>query len=108
MAVTPEEVRRLAALARLRLDEAEVAAMAAELDAVLEHVRVLGRADGPDAPPPAAVDPGAPPLRPDAFGADLLHRTPDMLAPGWQDGYFVVPRLPEADANLPQAEGELG
>lgn len=106
MAVTPEEVRRLAALARLRLDDGEVAALAGDLDAVLEHVRALGLADGPDAPPPAAADPGAPPLRSDAFGADLLHRTPDMLAPAWQDGFFVVPRLPALDADARRPDGE--
>ena len=102
MAITPEEVRRVAALARLRLDEAEVAAMAGELGAILEQVRVLGRADGTDAVPGAAED-RAWPLRANAYGADLLHRTPDMIAPAWQDGFFVVPRLPALDTDARRA-----
>ncbi|HEX2188481.1 MAG TPA: aspartyl/glutamyl-tRNA amidotransferase subunit C [Longimicrobiaceae bacterium] len=104
--MTPEEVRRLAALARLPLDDAGVAAMVGELGSILEHVRTLARADGADAALAATPHGGAPPLRPDTFGADLLHRTPDMLAPAWRDGHFVVPRLPELDPGAPRPEGE--
>lgn len=98
MTVTPEEVRLAAALARLRLDDAEVAAMAGELASILEHVRALARADGTDAVP-GAVEDRAAPLRPDVYGADLLHRSPDMVAPAWKDGFFVVPRLPALDGD---------
>jgi aspartyl-tRNA(Asn)/glutamyl-tRNA(Gln) amidotransferase subunit C len=104
MAITPEEVRRIAALARLRLDDAEAVAMAGELGSILEQVRVLGRADGGDAVPGAAEERAAP-LRADAYGADLLHRSPDMLAPAWEDGFFVVPRLPATDPDA-GARGE--
>jgi aspartyl-tRNA(Asn)/glutamyl-tRNA(Gln) amidotransferase subunit C len=104
MPITPEEVRRVAALARLRLDDAETAAMAGELGSVLQQVRVLSRADGRDAVPGAAEERAAP-LRADAYGADLLHRSPDMLAPAWQDGFFVVPRLPATDPDA-GARGE--
>jgi aspartyl-tRNA(Asn)/glutamyl-tRNA(Gln) amidotransferase subunit C len=102
MAITPEEVRRVAALARLRLDDAEAVAMAGELGAILEHVRVLQRADGRDEVPGGAEERTLP-LRADAYGADLLHRSPDMIAPAWEDGFFVVPRLPALDADARRA-----
>jgi Asp-tRNA(Asn)/Glu-tRNA(Gln) amidotransferase C subunit len=41
VALTHEEVRRLARLARLRLAPAEVESLAVELEAVLQHVRAL-------------------------------------------------------------------
>lgn len=100
MAVTPDEVRRAAALARLRLDEAEVAEMAAQLGSILEHVRALGGAEAGDLEGFAVAPTGAGPLRGDSTPADLLHRSPDMLAPAWEDGFFVVPRLPALDPDV--------
>ncbi len=102
MTVTPEEVRRLAALARIQLDDAEVGAMVGELETILEHVRILGRADGTEPAPPATAEVRAAPLRPDEYGADLLHRSPDMIAPAWEDPFFVVPRLPALDPDAPR------
>ena len=105
MPVTPEEVRRIAALARLPLDGAEAAAMASELGSILGHMEVLRRVDASDGVPLPGAAGEAAPLRPDASAPDLMRRTPDMLAPVWEDPFFVVPRLPALD---PDAGAEGG
>ena len=42
--ITPDEVRELALLARLRLSDEEVARMTGDLDAILDYVDSPGRA----------------------------------------------------------------
>ena len=101
MAVSPDDVRRLAALARLALDDGQAEAMAAQLTDILGHVDGLdtlsddGTAPGGD---------GAPaPLRADLPGADALDREPADFAPEWRDGFFTVPRLPSHDTRAEEA-----
>ncbi|MBW3554167.1 MAG: aspartyl/glutamyl-tRNA amidotransferase subunit C [Gemmatimonadetes bacterium] len=90
--MTPAHVRELAALARLDLDEDEIARLAAQLDDILARVAVLGPLDGGDAPDPGGARPGAP-LRADTTGSEPLDIPPAAMAPAWTDGFFTVPRL---------------
>lgn len=89
--VDEDEVRRVARLARLELEEDEVARLADELGRILDHVDELreleldGVEEGGDAPPA---------LRPDVPSPDPMAAGPERAAPDWRDGYFVVPRLP--------------
>lgn len=101
MRVTPEDVRSVAALARLRLDEAELERMARELDAILGHVAELETAELettgeslPEAAPEYDRTGGsAAALREDVPAADPLAEGPASSAPGWEAGFFTVPRL---------------
>ncbi len=102
--VTEAEIRRIAALARLRLGRGEVERMARDMSSILEHMAVLeeARVD------PASGAPGDDATRTDAGAsadagppADGAEPTPDPLrrpisrmAPDWRDGFFVVPRPP--------------
>lgn len=92
MAIDEREVRHVAALARLGLDEARVPALATELDGILRHMDVLQRVDVG-----AAHDTAAPPagmaLRDDAGPGDPLARPPEAFAPQAYDGFLLVPRL---------------
>jgi aspartyl/glutamyl-tRNA(Asn/Gln) amidotransferase C subunit len=89
--MTPAEVRRLGALARLRPDPAEVRSLAAQLSAILHPLQALGAADEADAA--GGFDPGTDtPLRADEPGPDPLHAPPARIAPMWADGFFIVPR----------------
>jgi aspartyl-tRNA(Asn)/glutamyl-tRNA(Gln) amidotransferase subunit C len=102
MAVSRDEVLRVAALARLRLDPAEVELFTAQLSSILDHNSVLGRVRG------AAPEAGEPvdwpaPQRDDSGTPDALARPPAELAPAWEDGFFAVPRLPALDAALEDA-----
>lgn len=93
--VPPEEVRRIAGLARLRLREAEVERLAGEMGRVLAHFEELEEA-GPGADEAGAIQERAlvSRTRPDAAGADPLLLAPGDLAPDWREEFFVVPRLP--------------
>lgn len=103
MTVSPDEIRRLAALARLALDDDEVARAAEELDSILGHFAALAAiAPAADAPPHASRPPAS--LRPDEVRFDPLLRPPEEVAPAWAEGFFVVPRIAALDAPRPEEE----
>jgi aspartyl-tRNA(Asn)/glutamyl-tRNA(Gln) amidotransferase subunit C len=92
MAVSPAQVREIARLARLALDDDEVRRYTRDLNAILEHVEAIAAVTGPDDAPERG-EAGAAPLRPDEPGADPLQLPAAASAPDWRDGFFVVPRL---------------
>ena len=93
MAVTNDDVRHVAALARLRFPEDRLEALARELSGILGHMAQLAAApaapDAPEAPPSAPRVA----LRADVPAPPDLARTRDALAPEARDGFFLVPRL---------------
>lgn len=92
MAVSERDVRHVAALARLGLDEARVPALVRELNGILEHMDALQkvRTSG-DAT--AGVGAGGMPLREDVGPAYPLAHPRTAFAPAMRDGFFLVPRL---------------
>ena len=96
MAVTDDDVRHIAALARLGVDDAHIPALAAELNGILAHMDVLARVD-------ASTGDGRPradtpiPLRDDEPGSVPLARGREQFAPAMRDGFFLVPRLATHD-----------
>jgi aspartyl-tRNA(Asn)/glutamyl-tRNA(Gln) amidotransferase subunit C len=93
--VTAEELRRVAELAALAIEEDEIVGLTAQLNGILEHMRALDEAaaalvvdlDG------VADCAGATPLRPDEPGADPLAEPLASMAPGWDQDFFTVPQL---------------
>ncbi len=105
MNVTPAEARRIAALAHLKLDAAELERLTGELNRILEHVVALGDLELSDVPDVGALAGALSTLR--GAGAevpDALVRGPDAMAPDWRDGFFLVPSLP----GLSDGAGEGG
>ncbi|MEI6739720.1 MAG: Asp-tRNA(Asn)/Glu-tRNA(Gln) amidotransferase subunit GatC [Gemmatimonadaceae bacterium] len=92
MAIAPEDIRHLAALARLGVDDAQLPALVAELNGILGHMDVLAQVPLRDEEA-TAPDNGAMPLRDDLPSADPLHRERAAFAPAMRDGFFLVPRL---------------
>lgn len=94
--LTVAEVDRAAALARIRLDDAERVELTAELNAVLRQVEALRAVDVSDVPPlPAAGDPGPE----DPAAGHSAHPVPlayplAAVAPAWEHPFVLVPRLP--------------
>ena len=88
----PDEVARIAELARLALTPEEQALYAGQLARILEYARQLDALPTEGVPPMARVDEESALERPDVPHASLpreeaLRNTPDSLA-----GLFVVPR----------------
>lgn len=108
MSVTPEDVRHVARLARLGLDEAELPQLVSQLNGILEHMDVLQQVQVPDTlgdwqQAAAHVDV---PRRDDALPSDSLERDREAFAPAMRDGFFLVPRLATHEALGASAERE--
>ena len=93
MAVTRDEVRRIAALARIGVDESRIPALVAELDSILEHMRILQSVDTKGVIPATGLGAGGTPLREDAGPPIPLVRPLEDIAPRMHHGFFLVPRL---------------
>ena len=91
MSVTLDDVRHIAALARLSVSDERAMALVGELNTILEHMDVLSNVPTPNEPH-QNVSHGAP-LRPDAGPPIPLARPRESFAPRMSEGFFMVPRL---------------
>lgn len=95
--ITLDEVRKVAALARLELDEAELSDAQKSLDAILAYMDELTELDVTGVPPTSHAVPMAAPFRDD----DVARCTPRdetlQQAPEAEAGAFSVPRVLEVD-----------
>lgn len=90
--VNENDVRHVAALARLAVDEARLPSLVAELNRILEHMEVLGKVSGGEraASPEAEY---AMPLREDTGPPIPLAVPFGRIAPSTREGFILVPRL---------------
>ena len=95
MPLTPEEVRHIARLARLRLTAEEERRYAEQLSAILDYADRLKRVDTTDVPPTAGVQDLRAPLRPDRPRPPLPRERALANAPATADGMFLVPPILE-------------
>jgi aspartyl-tRNA(Asn)/glutamyl-tRNA(Gln) amidotransferase subunit C len=93
MAVTLDDVRHIASLARLEIDDARLPALAGELSAILGHMDVLQKVDVRSVPADLAAGMTPMPLRADGGEQLRLARPREEFAPLMRDGFFLVPRL---------------
>ena len=93
MSVSIDELRHIAALARLGLDDSRAAALADELNSILGHIEELGTADTSSVANDDAAGRGRMPLRADDLNPAPLARSREEFAPSMRDGFFIVPRL---------------
>jgi aspartyl-tRNA(Asn)/glutamyl-tRNA(Gln) amidotransferase subunit C len=92
MAVTRDDVRHIAALARLSVSDERAEALVAELNTILAHIDVLSGVDTANVDA-AAIGERAAPLRDDTGPQLPLARPRETFAPRMADGFFLVPRL---------------
>jgi aspartyl-tRNA(Asn)/glutamyl-tRNA(Gln) amidotransferase subunit C len=94
MSIDVEVVRKMAALARLRLDPAEEPRMVKELAAILTYVEQLQSLDLSGIEPTSQVSAGAAPaLRPDEERPCRVREEALEQAPDREGDYFRVPRV---------------
>ena len=93
MAVTVEEVRGVAALARLSFSPADEERLTGELNCILQYMDRLNELDTEGVEPTSHVLPLANAFRPDEV--DPSPAVADILAaaPQRQESYFKVPRI---------------
>jgi aspartyl-tRNA(Asn)/glutamyl-tRNA(Gln) amidotransferase subunit C len=91
--INPEEVREIATLARLRLDEAEVVRLTHELDGILGYIETVKGLDTADALPMTHAVPFDCPMRPDEAGQSLTIDEALQNAPRRRENVFEVPRI---------------
>ena len=100
MSVDTATVAKIAALARIKVSEDEIAAMVPELNGILAWVEQLGEVDVTGVEPMTAVIPNALRLRDDVINADPLTgggiRDAVLAnAPAAEHGFFGVPKVIE-------------
>lgn len=94
MPIDAATVRKIAALARLRVEESEEERMARELAAILTYVEQLQALDLEGIEPTSQVTEGAPPaLRPDEVRASEVRADALDQAPDRDGDYFRVPQV---------------
>ncbi len=100
MSVDTATVAKIAALARIKVSEAELSAMVPELNGILAWVEQLGEVDVAGVQPMTAVIPNHQRLRDDVINADPLTGggIRDRVlanAPAAEHGFFGVPKVIE-------------
>jgi aspartyl-tRNA(Asn)/glutamyl-tRNA(Gln) amidotransferase subunit C len=93
VAVTIDDVRHIASLARLGLSEQRAAAIVGELNTILTHVDELAKVDTAGVQEAIGVGAEGLPVRKDSGPPFPLARALDAFAPSVRDGFFLVPRL---------------
>ena len=96
-ALTQAEVSHLAHLARLDLDEAELARYASQLDHILHAVARVGEVAADDVPPMSHPQPLSNVWRRDEVRPSLTTDEALAEAPASQDERFRVPRILDAE-----------
>jgi aspartyl-tRNA(Asn)/glutamyl-tRNA(Gln) amidotransferase subunit C len=92
MSVSLDDVRHVAALARVGLTEERATALVSELNTILRHMDVLSSVDTREIEPAPSTAAGTQ-LRIDEGPALPLAHPREAFAPKMRDGFFLVPRL---------------
>lgn len=93
MAVTPNDVRHVAGLARLGIPEAALVGYVEQLNGILGHVDVLQRVDTSAVQGTISAAEQGMPLREDVVHLVPLQIARERWATKMVDGFFLVPRL---------------
>ncbi len=98
MSLTPDDVARLAALARIELTPAELAKLAPQLDVILDSVASVAAVAQGDIPPTSHALPLVNVLRDVVVTRSLSQDEVLANAPDAEDGRFRVPRILDEEA----------
>lgn len=98
MSLTPDDVARLAALARIELTPAELAKLAPQLDVILDSVASVAAVAQGDIPPTSHALPLVNVFRDDVVTGSLTRAQVLANAPDAEDGRFRVPRILDEEA----------
>ena len=95
MSISPQEVRRIAHLARLAVDDDQVDGFAAELSGILEFVDQMNAVDTDGVAPMAHPQEATQRMRPDVVTEPDQRARYQAIAPAVERGLYLVPRVVE-------------
>ena len=95
MPLDRKAVAHIATLARIRVPEADLDALAGELDQILHWVEQLGEVDTADVPPMSGVGRARLPRREDRVSDGDCRDAVLANAPEAAGGFFAVPKVVE-------------
>ena len=93
MAIGPNDVRHVAALARLAVPESQLPELVRQLNGILSHMDALAQVTTTGVMAAVGVGDEAMPLRTDVGPPIPLARPLASFAPQSRDGFLLVPRL---------------
>ncbi len=93
MKIGAGDVRHVAGLAELAVADADVAVLAEQLEGIVNFVAQLDEIALDQAESRVVVGPERTPLREDVVAPIPMTRTPAEMAPAFQQGFYVVPKL---------------
>jgi len=93
MAVTHDDVRHVAELARLAVSEERLDNLVTELNGILGHMDVLSQVKTADVEQNFATPVASTPVRSDTSGPLPMLTPIGSFAASFRDGFFIVPRL---------------
>jgi aspartyl-tRNA(Asn)/glutamyl-tRNA(Gln) amidotransferase subunit C len=93
MAISDEQVRHVAMLARLGLTDEQLTALSGELNDILVQVDKISALDLTDVEPTAHAVAVSNVTRPDEITPGLSREDALLNAPEQQDGAFLIPRF---------------
>jgi aspartyl-tRNA(Asn)/glutamyl-tRNA(Gln) amidotransferase subunit C len=104
MSVTPEEVRQIARLAELSVDEEHLPELAAQMSRIVDYIAQISDVPGGENARPFIPGPDAIRLRADAVLPQPLDGKLSDFAPAFREGFFLVPKLGAFEGSEEEAE----
>ncbi|THD81561.1 Asp-tRNA(Asn)/Glu-tRNA(Gln) amidotransferase subunit GatC [Aliigemmobacter aestuarii] len=95
MSIDVETARRVAKLARIQVDESDLAALAGELSGILTFMEQLNEVDVTGVEPMTSVTPMRLKRRADVVTDGNIQEAVLKNAPESREGFFVVPKVVE-------------
>lgn len=93
MSIGRNDVLHVAELAEMKVAEGEIGALVGQLNGIVAFVAQLGDAEIPAGTAEFTVGPARVALRADVVAPIPLARSAERMAPDWEAGFYVVPRL---------------
>jgi aspartyl-tRNA(Asn)/glutamyl-tRNA(Gln) amidotransferase subunit C len=97
MSLNIDEVRHVADLARLALDDDQLEQLRGQLERILRYAEQIGEVAGADVPPTSHAYPLRNVWRDDVPRPSLSHDAATATGPAIEDGRFRVPRIIDED-----------
>ena len=95
MSIDKETVQRIAYLARIRVDEAQLEPLAHEISGIIDWIEQLSELDTAGVEPMASVAEMTLPMRKDVVSDGNCQDAVLKNAPDSVDGFFTVPKVVE-------------